>query len=107
MDRIGVTIIRMLEDLDNSVVRAALTLIRDHLPQVSYGPLPFRRGFDTTKDEPIRSKGKRKANQIFATESSLIDSSNLGLVIEALKTMQSMGQVIFCLVIAFLIFVTG
>jgi len=41
MDQIGVTIIKMLEDLDNSVVRAALTLIRHHPSQVSYGPIPL------------------------------------------------------------------
>ena len=98
------TVIRMLEDLDSSVVKAALTLIRDHPSQVSYTSIALRRGADVTKDDQIRSKGKGKANEIFATESSLIDSSNIGLIIEALKTIESLGQVIFCLVIAFLIF---
>jgi hypothetical protein len=42
VDQIGVTIVRMLEDFDSGVVKAALTLIRDHPSQVSSVPMPFR-----------------------------------------------------------------
>jgi len=63
----------MLEDLDTSVVKAALTLIRG-IRQVSYAPMHSEEACDATKDDQIRSKGKSKANRILATESSLIDS---------------------------------
>jgi hypothetical protein len=78
----------MLEDVDNSVVKAALALLRN---QVSYASEPLRRSVGTIMDEKILSKGKRKANEILATESALVDISNIGLIIEALKTIQSLG----------------
>lgn len=44
IDRIGVAVISMLEDVDDSVMKATLTLVRNYPPQVSYASILCRRG---------------------------------------------------------------
>lgn len=91
LDRIGPTVVGMLEDAAESVVKAALTILRDHPFQVSYAHISLWRGLNATKDEQAISKGKSKANEMLATESSLVDISNIGLIIECLKTIKVIG----------------
>ena len=91
LDRIGPIVVGMLEDAADSVIKAALTILRDHPFQVSYAPVSLWRVPNATKDEHVVSKGKSKANEILATESSLVDVSNIGLIIESLKTIKVIG----------------